>query len=134
METNPPAGGTSGLAAASGRLAHRLFVICENRLQLVHVEMQEERQRLLRVIWLTMAVGVFGLLTGITLTFIIAVVFWDSSPVLALVILGILYATAGGCLLAWLWQMQKNWQTLTATIEQLRKDRECLEKIFDAAN
>jgi len=128
MSATPSVGGGTPLALASGRLAQRVLVIFDNRLQLLLVEAQEERERLLRALWLGMAVAVFGLLAGLTFTLIVAMFFWNTSPLLALVILGAFYAAGAVACFIQLARLQKNWQTLPGTIDQLRKDRECLEK------
>jgi uncharacterized membrane protein YqjE len=116
------------LADASKRLAHRALVICENRFQLLMVEVEEERDRILSAIWLALGAAAFGLLAAIALTIVIAVALWRQSPVVALLVLTALYAGAAALLYARLARLQRDWQTLPNTIEQLRKDRECLEK------
>jgi hypothetical protein len=50
--------------------------------------------------------------------------------VTVLLILTGLYAAAGICLYRRLIGVMRNWQTLSASLDQLRKDRACLEKIF----
>jgi uncharacterized membrane protein YqjE len=60
MQTPPDTG--LHLADASRRVVQRALVICENRLELLMVEMQEERERVLRAIWLSLAAATFGLL------------------------------------------------------------------------
>jgi uncharacterized membrane protein YqjE len=50
--------------------------------------------------------------------------------VAVLLILTALYAAAGICLYRRLTGLLRNWQTLSATLDQLRKDRACLEKIL----
>jgi uncharacterized membrane protein YqjE len=126
MET--PTETVPNLAAASKRLTQRAFVIAENRIELLMLEVQEERERILRSIWLALSAVVFGLLTGITLTALIAVAFWQQSPLTVLTILTVLYGGAAFGLYSRLSRMQKDWETLPSTIDQLKKDRECLEK------
>jgi uncharacterized membrane protein YqjE len=116
------------LADASKRLAHRALVICENRFQLLMLEAEEERDRIIRAIGLALGAAAFGLLACIALTIVIAVVFWQQSPVAALLILTALYAGAAAFFYARLARLQRDWQTFPSTIDQLRKDRECLEK------
>ena len=116
------------LADASKRLAQRALVICENRVELLMVEVQEERERFLRAVLLALGVAAFGLLAGVGLTAIVAVAFWQQSPIAALLILTVLYAMAAVFLYARLARLQRDWQTLPTTLDQLRKDRECLEK------
>jgi uncharacterized membrane protein YqjE len=118
----------SEIAGAAKRITHRLFVIIDNRLQLLMVEAQEERERVLLAIWLAMGAAAFGLLAGVALTVVIAVALWNHSPVLALLVLAALYLIAAVVLYLRLARLQRNWQILPSTLEQLKKDRECLEK------
>lgn len=115
-------------AAASKRFVRRLFSIGENRLELFAVEVQEERERLVRTIVLALGVAVFGFLAGLTLTATIVVLFWKLSPVAVLLTLTVLYSGAAIFLCRRCANLLRNWKTLSATIDQLRKDRECLDK------
>jgi len=118
------------LAASSKQFARRLLIIGENRLELLAVEVQEERERLLRAFLLALGVAAFGLLAGITLTALVVVLFWKSSPVFALVLMTILYGTVAAYLYRRLTGLLRDWQTLSATLDQLQKDRAALEKIL----
>jgi len=120
----------SQLAARSKHFARRLLTIGENRLELLLVEVQEERERHLRAILLAFGVAAFGLLAGLTLTAAIVIWLWTWSPVAVLLILTALYAAAGTCLWRRLTGLLRDWQTLSASLDQLRKDRTCLEKIL----
>lgn len=119
------------LAATSKQFARRLLTIGENRLVLLAVEVQEERERLLHTILLALGVATFGLLTGITLTALMVVLFWTCAPVLTLIALTALYAAAGLCLYRQLTARLGNAQPLAATLDQLRKDRACLETALE---
>jgi uncharacterized membrane protein YqjE len=116
------------LGAAWKNLARRLLTIGENRLELLTVEAQEERERLLHAFLLALGVAAFGLLAGMALTALVVVLFWDCSHWAALLILTVLYGTAGICLYRRLTALLRDWQTFSATLDQLRKDRACLEK------
>ncbi len=72
----------------------------------------------------------FGLLAGITLTAAIVAWLWAWSHVGVLLILTGLYGAAGVCLWRQLTGLLRDWQTLSATLDQLRKDRLCLEKLL----
>lgn len=120
----------SQLATTSKHFVRRLATIGENRLELLAVEMQEERERLLRAFLLALGVAAFGLLAGVTLTAAIVVCLWAYSPLAALVILTGLYGAAGVFLYRRLTGLLRDWQTLSDTLEQLRRDRECLEKLL----
>ena len=116
------------LVATSKRLARRLLTIGENRLELLMVEVQEERERLLRAILLALGVAAFGLLAGVALTGAIVVLLWELSRVAALLVLTSLYGATAVFLYRRLMLLLREWQNLPATLDQLRKDRACLEK------
>ncbi|MGA9779811.1 MAG: phage holin family protein [Verrucomicrobiia bacterium] len=118
------------LATTSKLFARRLLTIGENRLELLTVEVQEERERLLHAFLLALGIAAFGLLAGLTLTATIVVLLWTWSPWAALLILTLLYAATGFYLYRRLIGVMRNWQTLSASLDQLRKDRACLENIL----
>ena len=123
-------GSLGQLAASSKHFAQSLLTIGENRLELLAVEVQEGRERLLQAVLLALGVAAFGLLAGITLTAAIVVLFWSWSHVGVLLTLACLYGAAG--VYAW-WRLTgllQSWQTLPASLDQLRKDGECLKKIL----
>jgi uncharacterized membrane protein YqjE len=118
------------LAASSRRFTRRLLTIGENRLELLAVEVQEERERLLHAFLLALGVAAFGLLASITLTTAVVVWLWAWSPVAVLLILTGLYGVAAVCLCRRLAGRMRDWQALSASLDQLRKDRACLETIL----
>lgn len=126
MEGSP--GNTERLAETSKRLVRRLLTIGENRFELLMVEVQEERERLLHAILLALGLAAFGLLAGVALTGAVVVTFWEVSPVGALLALAVVYGVAALYLHRRLTALLRDWQNLPATLDQLRKDRACLEK------
>jgi uncharacterized membrane protein YqjE len=116
------------LVELSQRLARRLLAIGENRFELLMVEVQEERERLLHAIVLALGVAALGLLAGMALTGAIVVLLWELSRVAALLVLTGLYGAAAVCLYRRLTRLLRDWQNLPATLDQLRKDRACLEE------
>jgi len=117
------------LAATSKRFAGRLITTGENRLELLMVEVQEERERLLRAMLLALGVAVLGLLGAMTFTAVIVILFWKFAPVAVLVMLTVLYGASAIYLYRRLNVLLRDWKSFPATIDQLRKDRACLEKI-----
>jgi uncharacterized membrane protein YqjE len=115
-------------AAASKRFVRRLFSIGENRLELLLVEVQEERERLMRAIFLAAGVAVFGFLAGMALTAAIVVLLWNFSPAGILLALTSIYAITAFCLYRRITLLLRNWKTLSATLDQFKKDRACLEQ------
>ena len=118
------------ISASSKRVVQRLLIVGENRLELLAVEVQEERERLLHAFLLALGVAAFGLLAGLTLTATIVVLLWTWSPWAALLTLTIFYGAVGIYLYQRLIGVMRNWQTLSASLDQLRKDRACLERIL----
>ncbi|HWN95222.1 MAG TPA: phage holin family protein [Methylomirabilota bacterium] len=118
----------SPLAAPSKDFARRLMSIGENRLELLMVEVQEERERLLHAILLALAVALFAFLAGVALTIAVVLLFWSLSPVGVLLGLTAVYVGAAVLLYGRFAALLHNWKSFPATIGELRKDRACLEK------
>jgi uncharacterized membrane protein YqjE len=116
------------LASTSKHFARRLLTLGGNRLELLMVEVQEERLRLLRAILLALGVAALGLLAGVALSGAIVVLFWDFSPVAVLLALAGLYGAGAVLLYRRLTALLRDWQSLPATLEQLKKDCACLEQ------
>ncbi len=116
------------LAACSRRLARRLLTIGENRLALLTVEIQEEGGRLVFALVLALGMAAFGLLACITLTAAIVVLLWDHYPVAVLLALTAAYGASSALLGRKLAGLQRDWQMLSASLDQLRKDRACLQE------
>jgi len=118
------------LGASSRCFVQRLATIGENRLELLMAEVQEERERLLHAFLLGLGAAAFGLLASMTLTAAIAVLLWAYAPMAVLLTLTGLYGAGGLCLYRRLARLLRNWQTLPASLDQLRKDRACLEQML----
>ena len=118
------------LAATSRHFARRLLTIGENRLELLAVEVQEEREHLLHAFLLALAVAAFGLLAAMTLTGAIIYSLWDASPLAVLLTLTVVYGGIAIGLCLRLKNLLRDWHTLSASLDQLRKDRADLEKIL----
>jgi len=116
----------SQLGATSRQIAQRLLTIGENRLELLTVELQEERERLLHAFLLALCVTALGLLAGMTFTAALVVIGWSYSPLGVLLTLTALYGAAAVYLGRRLSAQLRDWQALSATLDQLRKDRACL--------
>lgn len=126
MAPSPTNGGL--ILETSKRFARRLLTIGENRFELLMVEVQEERERLLYAILLALGAAAFGLLAGVALTGVIVVLLWEFSRLAALLVLTCLYGATAVYFYRRLTLLLRNWQNLPATLDQLRKDRACLER------
>jgi uncharacterized membrane protein YqjE len=128
MDQSSP--GLNELADASKRIAQRSLDIGANRLELLILEVEEERDRLFRSIIMAAVAGVLGLLAGIAFTIGVAAYFWGNHPARAMAVLTLLYAGGGALLYSKFTGFTKQAQLFSATLDQLRKDRECLAKIL----
>ena len=119
------------LAANAKEVARRVLTIGANRLELLQMEVQEQRTLLLHAIVLAFGAAAIGLLGGITLTGLLVFLFYDKAPCTVMLTLTILYGTAAVMIHGRLNRVLRSWRNLPATFEQLRKDRVCLETIFE---
>jgi uncharacterized membrane protein YqjE len=124
-------GSVRQLTATSKDFARRLLTIGENRLELLTVEVQEGRERLLQAVLMALGIAGFGLLAALTFTGAVVVLFWAYSHVAVLLILTGVFGGAGFYLCRSLSGLLRDWQTLPASMDQFRKDRACLEKILE---
>jgi len=111
----------------SKRIASQLVAIAENRFSLLTVELLETRENIVRLVFLALAMATCGLLAGMGLSGVIVLCFWDSSPLLALGVLTVLYGVATIILYRRILRIVRKWEMLPATRDQLRKDSECVK-------
>ena len=119
--------GSEPREASPKHFARQFLVVVENRVELLMVEVQEERERLLRAILLALGVAVFGFLAGAALTVALVVMLWSLSPIVVLLALALLYSGTAFFLYRHFTSLQRSWETLPASLNQLKKDRVCLE-------
>jgi uncharacterized membrane protein YqjE len=113
---------------AAKRLTRRLLAVGENRLELLLLEMQEEGDRVLRVFLLALGTAALGLLAGVGFSAAVVIAFWDTARLGAVAGLTIAYAAGAGILFWRLSVLRRRQQRLPETMNQLKKDRACLEK------
>ncbi len=116
-----------GLLETLRRLAATILAIFQNRLELLVVELQEERVHLLNTLLLTSAIVALGLFTLAMAACALSIVVWNECGVKGL------WALSGLgliCTLLAYWRLRvrlKNWPLLAGTLAELKKDREGLE-------
>lgn len=119
---------TSRLSASVRGLAATLIELAQVRLELLSVEAQEE---VLRVAGLLAygAIALVCLALGLGfLAILITVALWDTHRLLALAVFAVLFLLAG-LLAAWRARerVQRGSRLFSASIEELRQDREALK-------
>lgn len=101
------------------------------RAELFAVEVQEERERLITAFLLSLTMGAFALLAGFSFTIAVAVLLWQHSPGIVLLLMAAAYALLAYLYYRRLLRLRHEWSVLSETIHQLQKDRECIEKWLD---
>lgn len=105
------------------RVWSRLMETVQLRSELLAVEMQEERERLVLLAIALIAVAICGLMTFLSLNLLVLIALWDHRLVVATAMLGV-YGLAFGGLGGLVWWWVKNSPIPFAeTLDQLRKDR-----------
>lgn len=126
MDETPHAGG--GILAALKRMLKTLRDVLENRVELFIVEWKEERLRLFETLLLAAMGTVCALMALVMVTLTLVMVFWDTHRVLVVVLLTAGDAGASVTAFALLRSRLRKSQPFSATLDQIRKDRECFDK------
>jgi len=118
---------STGLLAQGRRLLDQCLGVAQTRLELLSVELQEEKYRLVEVLILTFAVVVLALMALMVVSFALVVLFWDHGRMIVLVILVVAYTGAAvGVGLRLRRQLKSDRRPFRDSIDELKKDRECL--------
>ncbi len=122
------AGRKGGLLSSLRCLTSTLIEVLYTRVELFAVELDEERRRITRALWLA-AMGAFCLSLGILLAVLFLVVlFWDTHRLLVLGILAFGFLAAGiAALLTFRARLADRTRLFSQTLEELRRDRDRLD-------
>ncbi|HKU00140.1 MAG TPA: phage holin family protein [Paraburkholderia sp.] len=111
------------------RLLGSAFAMLHTRLELIGIELAEEKERLLGVLFLGLAAMLLGAMALIALTALIAIAFWDTWRWQALAGITIVYALGAlFCALKARNGLRNAPLVFQATLEEFEKDREILRK------
>ena len=116
-----------GLLATGRRILRLIGSLAHSRLDLILVELKEERIRVVDALLFAVLGVVCAVMALVLFTFALVVIFWDHS-VLVLVVLTLVYGGAASAAFLTLRDRLRRWETLSATLEQFKKDLACLEK------
>lgn len=124
---DPQSPGPSGLLGSLRGFADGLVGSVHDRIELLSVELHEEKHRLIQIaIWIS-AMVILALLALIFASIAVLVVFWDTARVGVVVGLASAY-TAGlvGVVLGFRRYLARQPKPFAATLNELREDRACI--------
>ncbi len=123
-----PGESSQGIFASLRRLLKTILAIVQNRLELLLVELQEERWRLFDTLLLAGIVLILMLMTLMVPTVTIVVLCVKADRLGLLVVLMLLYLAAT---IVAFWRLRvrvKNWAPFSATLSEFKKDKACLDE------
>ena len=111
------------------RILSSVFAILQTRLELIGIELAEEKDRLLGVLFLGLAAMMLATMALIALTALIAIAFWDTYRWQALAGITAVYAIAAlVCALKARSGLHNAPLVFEATLAEFEKDREIFRK------
>jgi uncharacterized membrane protein YqjE len=124
MDTSAPG---SGLLGSLRSLTDSLLGSVQDRVQLLGVELQEEKQRLVQIlVWLA-AIVALGFLALIFASLVLVLAFWDTARLATVVGLALAYLTGLIVLvISFKRYLARQPTPFKATLSELRDDRACI--------
>jgi len=119
--------GSGGVLSAGKRILRSVSGLAHARFELFLVELKEERIRAVDALLLVLVAVICALMTLVLLTFTLVLVFWEHR-VLVLILLTSAYSLSAGGAIWTLRRRLRDWNAFAATLEELKKDRACLDK------
>lgn len=118
---------SSGLLSSIRSLADNLLGSVHDRIELISVELQEEKQRLVQLfIWISVAIFT-GMMAIAFASFTVVYVFWESARLPVLITLTLLYTGAAvGTVLMLRRQISRQPKPFAASLQEIRNDRACI--------
>lgn len=119
---------TPGLLQSLKRLGRTALGIAENRLELLLVELEEERWRVVDALFLIASATVLASITLITGTLAIVMLFPPGHRAAALAVVSGVYLLATLGIVLKLRNRLKVWRSFSASLGELKKDKACLDE------
>jgi uncharacterized membrane protein YqjE len=131
--TSPEApAGRQGLRPAITRVARALVGMLATRAELASVELTEERERLTKRLALVAGGGLLLAFGALFVGAFVIVMFWDTHRLWAIAAVALAHLAAGAFLLAKARAIGRDAPSpFAATIDELKKDKELLERALD---
>ena len=126
-------GGPVGLRGSLTRAASALVGLLSTRAELASVEFTEERERLTRRLALVAGGGLLLAFGALFAGAFVIVLFWDTHRLAAIAAVALAHVAAGLFLLSKAKAIGRDAPSpFAATIDELKKDKELLERALDA--
>ena len=123
---------TDGIVQSGRRMLAILVGMVRTRLNILAIELMEEKSRIWLMAVLTVLALICGMMALLTLSLLVIVVFWDESRMLAIGGVLAFYVVATAASLFFLWRKAKMGSSLfTGTLGELAKDSEALEDAIE---
>jgi uncharacterized membrane protein YqjE len=118
-----------GVHSPLRRIFSSVFAILQTRLELIGIELAEEKERLLAVLFLGLAAMMLATMALIALTALVAIAFWDTYRWQSLAGITAVYAIAAIiCALKARSGLHSSPMVFEATLAEFEKDREIFRK------
>lgn len=119
---------SGGLLSSIKALLATLLAMAQTRLELVANEMEENRLRIIRLMFYSLFMMFFFSLGVILLTLLVIAIFWDSHRILVIGLLALSYLSIAAWLATYVVCQRKAGRgVFTATLAELAKDRAAIE-------
>ncbi len=117
-----------GFLLSLKRLGRTVLGIAENRVELLVVELEAERWRVVDALFLVASVAVLSLMTMVAGTLAMVMFFPPEQRAVVLAAFGAVYWLATLGVFLKLRKRLKNWCSFAATLAELKKDKACLDE------
>jgi uncharacterized membrane protein YqjE len=121
-------GTASGVLGSVRILADNLLSSVQDRVELVSVELQEEKQRLIQIfIWISAAIFT-GMMAIAFASFTVVFLFWETARVAALVGVTLVYTAAAiAIVMTFRRVLARQPRPFAASLQELKNDRSCIQ-------
>jgi uncharacterized membrane protein YqjE len=119
---------TGGLGESLRSMGRLVAGVAGNRMELLLIELQEERDHTLRLFCVAMVTLLFGVFAGVALS--AAWILWldPEHRVAALLFLALVYGAVAAVAAVYLHRQWRSHKAFTASMDEWRKDREWLRR------
>jgi uncharacterized membrane protein YqjE len=118
---------STSLFSSLKRLGDVAVATVHNRIELLAVELQEEKCRFIQALLLTAATIALGVTSLVLITITIVILFWENARMPVLCVLSGLSLLGAILLGRWLKKVLESGPGFASTLDELKKDRACFQ-------